>query len=267
MLYAGNSTMSSTSTRSVILRSRDGGQSWTSAPSGYPAEHSFGPSPYLTSISVSSRGNVHAVIGSTFCGDRAAIYQSTDAGRTWGFLGGPDWIVGESLVAPWNHKRILAIAESESDCRSLYGPSNKLYESRDGGGTWQEARLDGIEYFNSIVAADGPSRTLYAVAKSEDGASVLFRSTGDQQPWQRLEPLGLQGRFHAVQVHPLDHDLLCTWSVSGVYCSKDGGSSWLDTGFPIQRRRDVSLAFALDGSRKLYALDAKQGVLYVGTYR
>jgi photosystem II stability/assembly factor-like uncharacterized protein len=125
--------------RGSVLRSGDGGETWTRL-ERYPGTAVSAPE-----IAVSPSG---VSVGTT-----QGIYGSPDAGATWGVVGA-------------SGKRVASLAISRSLPRVGYAAAGRLYETTDGGRRWTAVNtgLDDILLFIGQVAIDPrDAQTAWAV--------------------------------------------------------------------------------------------------------
>ena len=134
----------------------------------------------------------------------------------------------------------------------LLGTHDGVYESSNGGQTWQRTTLVGADAMSLDSAADS---TVWA-----SGHGVLSVSVDDGETWRSVVPRGLPSLdVHAFAVDQIDsRSLYAAIASRGLYRSKDGGISFVrvskDVGGNV-----VSLALAENG--ELIASDSERGLL------
>ncbi|MGH9452750.1 MAG: WD40/YVTN/BNR-like repeat-containing protein [Terriglobia bacterium] len=162
------------------------------------------------------------------------MYKSTDAGKTWEYLGLPDSRqIGRILVDP-HHPDVLFVAV----LGHAYGPNLQrgVFRSADGGKTWKKV-LYKDENTGAIDLAFDPQnpQTIYA---------ALWQTR--RPPWNVYPPSNGPG--------------------SGLYKSTDGGNTWTHLsghGLPSQGLGRIGIAVApADPNRVYLIVDARQGGLY-----
>lgn len=144
----------------------------------------------------------------------------------------------------------LLVAANDASALTL-GTHNGLYQSRDGGRTWESSALGGQDAMNLGRAEDGVTWTA--------GHNVLAKSTDGGQTWQDVRPDGLPHLdIHGFSVDPRDAKTL--WAAlagQGLYRSEDGGASFelitRDVGAGV-----MALAVTPDG--RILAGDMQQGL-------
>ncbi|MFZ0963656.1 MAG: choice-of-anchor D domain-containing protein [Terriglobia bacterium] len=226
-----------------ILKSTDGGATWTQLPGPLP----YGPGlmASIRSLAVSpSDSDVLLAVAQSANGTE--LYRSTDGGNTW-----------NGVIAP------RAVGDGGSQV--LFDPTNgsiayacldTVYESVDGGNTWAAASGTGSNVLPTLtgislgIAPSNPS-TLYVAGQPPSGAN-MYKSVDGGQNWTPLpgSPLG------EVAVDPTDPNVVFV-GFAGLERSTDGGSTWalLDAGGGGYHG---GIAFSADGS--LLYLGSEWGV-------
>jgi len=144
----------------------------------------------------------------------------------------------------------LLVAASDAETLTL-GTHNGLYQSSDGGRTWQSTTLAGQDAMNLGRAVGGITWTA--------GHNVLAKSTDGGRTWQDVRPDGLPHLdIHGFAADPRDQQTL--WAAlagQGLYRSTDGGAS-----FELVTREVgagvMALAVIPDG--RILAGDMQQGL-------
>ena len=144
----------------------------------------------------------------------------------------------------------LLVAAQNADALTL-GTHNGLYQSSDGGRSWQSTALAGQDAMNLGRAGGGVTWTA--------GHNVLAKSTDGGRTWQDVRPDGLPHLdIHGFAVDPRDQKTL--WAAlagQGIYRSRDGGES-----FELVTREVgggvMALAVTPDG--RVLAGDMQQGL-------
>ncbi|MDX2145129.1 MAG: YCF48-related protein [Rhodospirillaceae bacterium] len=182
--------------RGFILRSTDMGQTWVQGAS--PTEV------MLTALAMPSP-NVGIAVGHD-----ATILRSTDGGVSWTVKSSaPD--LESPLLDVWFESEIHGFA---------IGAYGLIYETRDGGETWDERR----------ISEDEPH--LYALAKAADGslfvageAGALFHSTDMGATWTAVESSPYEGSYFGL-MSLIDGALLAFGLRGNLFRSPDLGKSW-----------------------------------------
>ncbi|MEM9684518.1 MAG: glycosyl hydrolase, partial [Pseudomonadota bacterium] len=232
------------STGGGVWKSDDGGSKWHNISDGY-----FGGSVGAVAVAESDPNVVYAGLGEkTVRGNVSSnfgVWKSTDAGKTWTFIGLEDTRhIGRIRIHPTNPDIVYVAAMGDlwqsSEARGVY-------KSTDGGETWEK-----VLYANEdagavdLVLEPGNPRIIYAstwnVRRTPHGfssggpGSDLWKSTDSGATWTKLteldnmpaEPRGIIG----VTVSPADPDRV--WAIieaedGGVFRSDDAGATWEKT--------------------------------------
>jgi len=205
-----------------VWKTTDYGQSWLNVSDGYFETGSIG------SIRVSLSDPDIVYVGTGSDGIRSnviigkGVYKSTDAGRTWQFLGLRDTgQIGAVIIHPENPDIVYVAALG-----SPFGPNpdRGIYRTKDGGATWERVlfvseKTGGIDL---EFAPDNP-REIYA---------GMWR--GERKPWTIISG-GREG---------------------GVYKSNNGGDTWtqLTNGLPNGIRGKSDLAVSQANPDRVYVL-------------
>lgn len=232
------------STGGGVWKSDDGGSKWRNISDGY-----FGGSVGAVAVAESDPNVVYAGLGEkTVRGNVSSnfgVWKSTDAGKTWNFIGLEDTRhIGRIRVHPTDPDIVYVAAMGDlwqsSEARGVY-------KSTDGGETW-----DKILFANEdagavdLVLQPGNPRIIYAstwnVRRTPHGfssggpGSDLWKSTDSGATWEKLtelenmpgEPRGIIG----VTVSPANPERV--WAIieaddGGVFRSDDSGATWEKT--------------------------------------
>lgn len=232
------------STGGGVWKSDDGGSKWRNISDGY-----FGGSVGAVAVAESDPNVVYAGLGEkTVRGNVSSnfgVWKSTDAGKTWSFIGLEDTRhIGRIRVHPTDPDIVYVAAMGDlwqsSEARGVY-------KSTDGGETW-----DKILFANEdagavdLVLQPGNPRIIYAstwnVRRTPHGfssggpGSDLWKSTDSGATWEKLtelenmpgEPRGIIG----VTVSPANPERV--WAIieaddGGVFRSDDSGATWVKT--------------------------------------
>lgn len=147
----------------------------------------------------------------------AGIFRSTNRGRTWqrSSAGLPaDIIIGDIAFLPTKPSTVFATTQPGT-----------MYTSRDGGRTWSQTGPGHIANLGSLVVDPTNSNILWV----STGTQGIFRSTDEGATWTRIyrqRELPLTG---AVVMAPSDPQVLYNTGID-LLVSKDGGTTWTDTG-------------------------------------
>ena len=150
------------------------------------------------------------------------IYKSTDAGRTWRFVGLPDaGQIGAVVVHPTNPDLVYAAVVGNPFAS---GPTRGVYRTRDGGATWQRV----LFLSDSTGAVD--------IELQPGNPDIVYASMwrGARRPWTVISGGGEDGIFR----------------------SRDGGDTWtrLGGGLPTGIVGKSDLAVSASAPQRVYAL-------------
>ncbi|MDE2024040.1 MAG: glycoside hydrolase [Gammaproteobacteria bacterium] len=148
------------------------------------------------------------------------MYKSTDAGRTWAYIGLKDtqdiaWIA----VDPHNPERVFAAALGH-----VYGPNPErgIFRSLDGGQTWKK-----VLYVNAYTSGD---QVLLDPANPDIVYATLWQQ--QQAPWENGQFGGTDG---------------------GIFKSTDGGNTWSKLTKDLPQVQQALLAIAPNDPNFIYA--------------
>ena len=216
------------------------------------------------------------------------IFKSVDGGFGWTpiFDNQPVGAIGSLAVAPSNPSIVWAGTGEAWAIRDVDVMGNGIYKSVDGGRTWSHMGLDETGRIGRLVIHPTNPDIVYACA--------LGRMTGPQQ--ERGVFRTTDGGIHWDRVLFVDENTGCsglsmdaknpqklfagTWQVemhtygefsggpgSGVFMSRDGGTTWnrvASTGLPHSPVGKIDVAVAPTNSDRVYALiqTADQGSMW-----
>lgn len=186
--------------------------------------------------------------------DISGIYRSTDAARSWQWIGAPTkdldvWT--DIVVAPNDPQRLYATT------RPLQPISGAVFTSSDGGAHWRELdrRREG---FLSVAASPNGTLFVTTIRFGPPVSSEVRRSVDDGRTWSSalITEYSSDPPFR-VAVDPLAPDTVYAFGRSGLWRSVDNGLSWARIGtWPNGETVDnvSGLAFPRTEPGFLYAL-------------
>ncbi|MDP9383391.1 MAG: hypothetical protein M3Q29_25250 [Chloroflexota bacterium] len=224
-----------------------------------------------------------------FFGHHGGIKKSTDGGKTWqdlpinqdamGMVISPKepevmYIAGHDVYAKstdggktWQADRpalpgtdIHAFAMSPSDPKHLYAyvvEANSLFESRDGGSSWQPLPGEAPQGIMGLGIAAGDPETILAATMRQG----VMRSTDGGRTWSSGGG-SLPGGSMSFATSPGSPGLVYSASSSGVYRSDDAGATWRPAG--LEGVRVMTVAAAPTDPKIIQAVDDK-GRVYRST--
>ena len=226
-----------------ILKSTDGGATWTSRPGPFvgPLGATTGGGS-IGSLAVSPSNGQIVLAGVSLLG-ADGVYRSTDGGTTWtDVLGGSGFPATGVVFDPTNGNIAFAAIGAVSG-----NASNGVYKSTDGGATWSALITAGTAPAGRVAIALAPSTptTLYAsFANSTDGSLLgLYKTTDGGVVWNQLPATpnfcNPQCWYDmAIAVAPNNPNVIfgvgayqyATNSQTTVVRSLDGGKTWAELG-------------------------------------
>lgn len=221
------------STGGGVWKTTNAGHDWVNLTDRYFAVGSIG----AIDVSVSDPNVIYVGTGSSKIRSNVSIgrgvYKSTDAGRTWSFVGLRDTgQIASVRIDPNDPNTVYVAAQGDPFAD---GPDRGVYRTTDGGANWSK-----VLFVNDGLGAA-------ALAMSPDNPKVLYACMwhGLRKPWTIISG-SLDG---------------------GIYKSTDGGDNWtkLGGGLPDQLFGRSNVAISAADPRRVYALiEAKPGS---GLYR
>jgi photosystem II stability/assembly factor-like uncharacterized protein len=241
-----------------------------------------------------SAGRIAAIAGipgdpSTYYVGAASggVWKSTDSARTWTpmFDDQPVQAIGALAVAASDPKVVWAGTGEAWAIRDSDMMGDGIYRSTDGGATWSHMGLRETGRIGRIVVHPTNPDIVFACAlgrvtgpQEERG---VFRTTDGGRTWTRVLFVNPNTGCSGLAIDANNPNVLFagTWDVvmhtwamfsggagSGVYVSRDGGTTWtrLERGLPKSPVGKVDVAVARSDSKRVYALiqTANQGSLW-----
>ncbi len=160
------------------------------------------------------------------------LFRTTDGGKTWKEVLAGTGQLAEGLmtqyltVSPLNPQRVYVEAITFPDLPASSGVPG-IYTSADGGATWTMAAAlntlpsSGIYY---MVAGASSEQQLYVNFQALQDKG-LYQTLDAGAHWQQVGTLPDTQSLGLI-VDPADAQHLFTYSLSGLFVSKDGGADW-----------------------------------------
>jgi len=198
-----------------VVKSTDGGQTWSSAGSfnGYEYSMACGPT------------------GTIFCGGSSYVYWSTNGGSTW-------------TTSPYQQNTLFyGMATHPTDPQTIYSTgyrySGSVWQmffgkSTNGGSTWTYTILATDQSYGQGIAVSRTNPQLvFCTGYVYTGSTYLpklYRSTDGGATFSEVQPAGASTEYYgySVAVHPTNASIVLWGSLYGIWRSTDGGTNWTD---------------------------------------
>jgi photosystem II stability/assembly factor-like uncharacterized protein len=241
-----------------------------------------------------SAGRIAAVAGAP--GDTLTYYMGAASGGIWRTTDGartfepvfddqPVQAIGALAVSAADPKIVWAGTGEAWAIRDADVMGDGVYKSTDGGTTWKHMGLDATGRIGRIITHPTDPDIAFVCAlgrttgpQQERG---VYRTTDGGATWKRVlfvdehtgcSGLAMDANDPSVLFAGMWQVVMHTWVMysggpgSGVYVSRDGGSSWkhLEKGLPHAPVGKIDVAVAPSDSKRVYALiqTAGQGSLW-----
>ena len=219
-----------------VLRSTDGGATWTAADNGLP-EH-----PGVEVLAIDPQTPTTLYAGT----EQQGVYKSTDAGGSWFAANN-----GLTSVAIW------ALAIDPQTPTTLYASGcceGMLFKSVDGGANWFSAD-NGFSLVRVLSLAIDPQTpsTLYAGSDDsfEGPVGTVYKSTDAGGTWTQVHS---GPAMRALVIDPSNPSTIYAATLpAGVLRSTDSGEHWNDLNQGLVNTEVTSLAIDAHAPHTLYA--------------
>lgn len=220
--YICGGSSSSADSLGYILKTTDGGETWTQLPYNFKTQ--------LYAIAAPSENVIYTSAGSSL------VFKSTDGGNTW-----TKYTVLATSTTWWD------IQFYNDNNGFVVGSSGRIYKTIDGGATWTSVTSPfGTSTIYSLAILD--SLTLVATGVS----AKAYKSTDGGATWTALSP-GIPGSYFITRFYQNIGYIGSYVSPSG-YVSKstDYGSTWTPLPFPGENSvwgiavKDTSTVYVVD---------------------
>jgi photosystem II stability/assembly factor-like uncharacterized protein len=221
-------------TRDGLLASQDGGSTWQPATPALPSATAF-------ALAVDDAGRLYVGL------DDAGLYEGQPDGGRWTQLGAQ---TSQPADGGLSTAAVLSLAVSPDGTQLYAGTSARgLFSSQDGGHTWRAA-FPG-DYVSNLAL--DPAHPASAIASLR--TRMVQTQDGGQSwqplpvPWAEQEVVSLlwTRAGGSAPIKPGKKDAGTLWAGSGqggVFCSQDGGATWLELQGPPAEGAVLDLAMA-----------------------
>ena len=213
------------------------------------------------------------------------VWRSSDHGITWESIWDDQPIasIGSIAIAP-SDPNILYVGSGEANMRGNVAAGNGIYKSTDAGQTWQHVWKQKGQIGTMVVHPTNPEIAFAAVLGHAFGPNPergIYRTRDGGKSWEQvlrkdevtgasdvaLDPSNPSIIFAGLwQARRYPWDLQSGGPGSGLYVSRDGGTTWTQltgSGLPEGIWGRVGVAVAPSEGKRVYALiEAEKGGLF-----
>jgi hypothetical protein len=231
-----------------VMRSTDGGQTFTDAISGITEALDAKKAPFVTRLAV-GWGDPTGNTVSTFT--NGVVYKSLNFAGTWTALGTtglpPAGTNASTDPSTALYIRQIGAARSNPQVVGIVANQGRVYTTLNGGATWAQGGalpnngLDATSASTFYVSSVAPDFTKSHLWKTTNGGATFASIDGSATVSNGL-PWGIP--VNLVMADPTQADLVYAGTDFGVYRSADGGATWsrLGAGLPLVAVRDLYVA-------------------------
>jgi photosystem II stability/assembly factor-like uncharacterized protein len=213
------------------------------------------------------------------------VWRSLDGGLSWKCVSEklPTSTAGSIAVAP-SDPNVVYMGSGEANIRNNVVPGNGIYKSTDGGSNWVQVWKQDGQIGTMVVHPRNPDVAFAAVlgkAFGPSGERGVYRTTDGGKSWVGVLKKDQDTGASDVALDPSNPNIVFAglwqarrrpWELtsggpgSGLYVSRDGGTTWkqlTEKGLPRGPWGKVGVAVAPSDGRRVYALiEAEKGGLY-----
>lgn len=214
------------------------------------------------------------------------VWKTHNGGATWTplFDGQDVSSIGAVTIDPQDN-RIMWAGTGETNPRNDVSYGDGIYESTDGGTTWQHAGLRETQQISAIAVDPHDSRVVVVAALgdffADNTARGIYRTADGGKTWTKALYAGPQSGAGDLAVDPANAQIMYAgmwqfrrepWTfhsggpADGLYKSVDGGQTWhrlAGHGLPDGMTGRIGLAVAASNPNRVYALiEAARGILW-----
>jgi photosystem II stability/assembly factor-like uncharacterized protein len=220
------------------------------------------------------------------------VWKTTDFGNTWTPIFdevGTSGSVGAIAVAP-SDSNVIYVGSGEGLQRPDLAVGDGMYKSTDAGKTWTHLGLRDAQQITAIVVDPKDAERVYVAVQGHpygpNAERGVFRSTNGGRSWEKVLYKDENTGAAELVMDPANAQVLyaglwaarvAPWEVrsgasiemagSGLYKSRDGGTTWQSSGKGLPGAEEgvarIGLAIAPSDSKRIYAsveADRKAGV-------
>jgi photosystem II stability/assembly factor-like uncharacterized protein len=235
-------------TNDYIYKTRDGGQTWENLSRGL--SHSR-----VISMAIDPLYSATVYAGTK--GD--AVFKSYDGGQRWvSQRAGLDDVTFSSVVNQF-------VVDPVENSRLFVATTMGMFESQNGGETWQK-RMDGMkEVLMVVTVAVDPTRPAFMYAGTSGG---VYKTVNRGARWEKVNnglvpPEVLKSSralgVTVVQVDPYSPDTVYAATLNGIYKTTDGAQSWKRIGESLPDQMISAMLLDRSAANVLYAA-SRQGI-------
>ena len=205
------------------------------------------------------------------------IWKTEDAGLHWKpvFDDQPVHSIGALAVAP-SDPEIVWAGTGEAFIRSNVSIGNGVWQSTDGGATWQHKGLEGTGRIGRMIVHPTNPDIVYAAVLGHTHAPQpergVYRTTDGGDTWEQILFVDENTGASDIAMDPNNPRILFAgmWQVavhqwgresggpgSGLHVSRDGGDTWTrleGKGLPTRPVGKIAVCMAQEDSDRIYAL-------------
>jgi len=220
------------------------------------------------------------------------VWKTENAGTTWTslFEGQGSYSIGSLGLDPSDPNRIWVGTGENHGGRHL-GYGDGIYQSNDGGKTWEKRGLEASERISKIIVHPEDPNTVWVAAQgplwSPGGERGVYKTTDGGETWENVLSSGEYTGATDLLIDPRNPDRLyaALWQrhrtvaayvgggpETGLWKSEDGGETWseLKTGLPKGNMGKIGMSLSPIRPDVIYAaieLDRREGGVWKSTNR
>ena len=149
------------------------------------------------------------------------LYKTTDGGQNWKSL-------SENFDLRVKETASIVALDPQDNRHMFYSPASALYESNDGGATWNKIEKSKCpEDIADLVMHPIDNKTMYATNLGGQCANGVYKSSDGGKTWTDTGLLVMENwRGRPLKIDGQKGSLLYIATYDAVYRSTDGGKTW-----------------------------------------